>query len=85
MMAFKHDEISYSANTINFIENGKVPNDTEITGYTWKYVNKNGSPDNRFSDNAQLPKCRYGELHIYALDGFNTTILVSNPNLLEDF
>ena len=54
-----------------FIESGKIPNDAERVGTTWKYVNKGGGPDRRYKNNPQLPILRYGELALTAEPGFN--------------
>ncbi|TDE35441.1 hypothetical protein E1B25_17530 [Antarcticimicrobium sediminis] len=39
-----------------------APSDATMVGQTWKYVNKNGSPDRRFKDNRQLPICLFQEM-----------------------
>jgi hypothetical protein len=57
--------------TTRFIESGSVPRDAERVGVTWKYVNKGGGPDRRYSNNPQLPIMRYGELHLTAQQGFS--------------
>jgi hypothetical protein len=38
-----------------FVENGLAPPDARILSYTWQYTNKDGSPDQRFKANRQLP------------------------------
>ena len=65
-----------------FIENAIVPKDAEIVDYTWKYVNKTGGPDKRFSDNKKLPICRYGELVFKTEDGINIYLGFSNVKIL---
>jgi Protein of unknown function (DUF4236) len=54
-----------------FIETEQVPSDAVVIGHTWRYVNKNGGPDRRFKDNAQLPIMRYGQLSIEGPAGLN--------------
>ena len=44
------------------IEEEKVPKDTRIIDYTWRYVNKNGWPDKRYSNNKKIPVVEYGKL-----------------------
>ncbi len=62
-----------------FLESESIPNDTEIVGYTWKYVNKNGSQDKRFNDNEQIAVAKYAELKITVTKmNFKETYLISN-------
>lgn len=52
---------------VRFIEEEALPKDAKVISKTWKYVNKNGSPDRRFKDNrecmrlAKSPCPRAGE------------------------
>jgi Protein of unknown function (DUF4236) len=48
----------------NFIEDDGLPADATVVGQTWRFVNKNGAPDRRFSNNRQLPIAEYGVLHL---------------------
>ncbi len=67
--------------TTRFIENpGSVPRDTEQIGETWQYVNKNGGPDRRFSNNRRLPVVQYGELTITSRHGLSWVIQVSRAD-----
>ena len=52
-----------------FIEEGHVPYDAKIVDHTWRFVNKNGTPDRRFSSNRQIPICQYEELRIGSKTG----------------
>lgn len=67
---------------ISFVETGVVPSDAEIISYTWKYVNKNGGPDKRFSDNKKLLVCKYGEMSLKTNDGINILLEFSNHRLM---
>jgi hypothetical protein len=65
-----------------FIEqhHSHVPEDSDLIGHAWKYVNKNGGPDRRFKDNLQLPKVRYLQMSMTAVDaavGFHRVLLLS--------
>lgn len=82
----KVGSLSYSSFKIKqfntrFIEESSVPRDGTIVDYTWKYVNKNGGPDKRFSDNRQLPILLYSELHFSSDTGLNECIQLSKPNV----
>ena len=80
---YKDLHISISKNT--FIEDTKVPNDTQIIDYTWRFVNKDGTQDLRYKYNAQLPICQYGEVHITSNNGVNVIIQISNLQKLIEF
>ena len=66
----------------NFVENEMVPKDAQICSYTWQYVNKNGGPDRRFSNNRQIPICKYGEVELKTNDGINILLNYSNVDLM---
>lgn len=68
-----------------FIEEESVPSDSEIIGYTWKYLNKNGTPDRRFNGNRQLPICLYSEYHINSNSGVNEVITTSKVGAFDNF
>ena len=69
----------------NFAENEGVVSDTEVIGKTYTYVNKNGSPDRRFSNNPEIPICLYSDLIISSDTGLNELYQFSNPNVVENF
>lgn len=69
----------------NFIEEETVPSDSENVGYTWKYCNKNGSPDRRYAGNYQIPIQRYGEIAITSEEGLNEEFMISNSKATEAF
>ena len=56
-----------------------------IEGYTWQYVNKNGSPDKRYSNNRQLPKCHYGTLNFKSPTGLDVILYISNLKNAQQF
>jgi len=62
----------------NFIEEERVPQDSRQVGTTWKYVNKNGSPDRRFNNNRQLPIMEYGQLEIRTTSGIHLVLQTSS-------
>ena len=74
--ALNYSDLTYTVNGVRFVESGTVPEDAKIVGDTWKYVNKNGTPDKRFGDNRQLPICLYGELAIRSKTGEVNTVLM---------
>lgn len=80
--AIKYDDIIFETSGTRFVEVSTVPNDAKIVGSTWKYVNKSGGPDRRFSDNTEYPVCIYGCIDIKSQRGLNTKLMFSN---LEHF
>jgi Protein of unknown function (DUF4236) len=68
-----------------FIEDGGVPSDATVVDRTWRYVNKSGGPDRRFSVNPELPICLYDELTLRTSSGLNEVVQVSRPGVAEGF
>ncbi len=83
--AIEYSSLSIDSGQTSFIESGQVPPDTEITGYTWQYVNKNGSPDRRFNNNRQIPVVNYGVISIQSVTGLNLVMHVSSVAITRDF
>src|SRR5205814_7651270 len=59
--AVLYHDLSIELHPVGFVETEDVPSDAEVIGQTWRYVNKKGGPDRRFSNNRQIPIVRYGE------------------------
>lgn len=64
-----------------FVESGAVPADAIIVDYTWQYLNKNGDPDRRFSNNRRLTVTLYSEIDFTSKTGLNERIQVSRPDV----
>ncbi len=79
---FPIDSITVKYSTQRFIEDDSVPNDTLIVNYTYKYVNKDGSPDKRFSYNPRLSVVEYGKIEI---DKLKLTYQISNKQSAQEF
>lgn len=80
--------VDYAQMTMNFqqaryVESESVPRDTQIVGETWKYVNKSGGPDRRFSNNVRYPICLYGQLELISQTGLHTILVFSDPNAYQ--
>lgn len=78
-----YEGLCYEYEDYNFVEDRGVPKDAIIIGYTWAYVNKDGSPDRRFKNNQRLPICGYGKLSITSKHGLNVCLMFSNRNLWD--
>ena len=76
--AISYSDIHISVRAVQFIEDKSVPRDAAVLSYTWRYVNKNGSRDRRYSNNYQLPICQYGDIEITSLNGLNVELQCSD-------
>lgn len=85
MGAIDYSNVHYETDTLNFVETEGVSADTEVIGQTWQYVNKNGTPDKRYTNNRQLPICAYGELKISSVTGLNVWLQCSDHNKISLF
>ena len=83
--ALRYDDCEFLTSTSRFIEDDGAPPDTQIVGETWQYLNKNGGPDRRFSNNRQLPICIYGQLDLRSSTGLNERLQFSRAEAPNDF
>lgn len=67
----------FSYSLTRFVEDEVVPYDSQVLGQTWKYINKNGDPDRRFSYNPTRKIVGYGEIKS---DTLGISFLISNHN-----
>ena len=77
--------ISFIYSDSSFIEEETVPSDSKNLGYTWKYCNKNGSPDRRYANNYQIPIQQYGKIVISSSEGLNEEFMISNSDATNLF
>jgi hypothetical protein len=75
-----YGQLDVRACETRFIEDERPPGDSTIVGQRWRYVNKNGTPDRRFSNNRRLPVMLYGELSLRSQTGLNELFHVSRPD-----
>jgi hypothetical protein len=61
-----------------FLEEDKIPSDSRVIGKTWNKVNKDGTPDRRFSGNYEIPIVEYGEITLLSSTGLNETYSFSS-------
>jgi hypothetical protein len=78
-------EISIEHHGQRFVETDGVPNDSKIVDRTWKYVNKNGSPDKRYKDNHEIPIALYYEMTLSTKKGLFESYHFSNPEIGQIF
>jgi hypothetical protein len=68
-----------------FVESETVPPDAEIIGTTWRYTNKSGGPDRRFSSNPQIPLVCYVSIVMQSSGGLNYLMQASNMQKANSF
>jgi hypothetical protein len=83
--AVSYADLAVEISPSQFIEMSGVPRDAEIVGRTWKYVNKKGGPDKRFSNNQEIPICLYDDMHFKIVTGLNELVQLSKRGLAEGF
>jgi DnaJ-domain-containing protein 1 len=72
-----YDTIKMESGLTDFIETGLLPGDAQQIGQTWRYINKDGSPDRRFSHNRPVPVARYGVFKLTLSSDLSFTLHVS--------
>jgi hypothetical protein len=68
-----------------FVEDRNVPRDSHQITTTWRYVNKKGGPDRRFSNNPELPVMQYGVFSFSSSSGLNALFLCSRSDIANYF
>lgn len=64
----------------------EIPIGTEIIGHVWRYANKDGSPDKRYSSsNYQLPIANLSQLNLKSESGLNECFQFAKVDIAENF
>ena len=71
-------DLHFEHHAQRFIEEEGVPSDSHVVDQTWRYVNKNGSPDRRFNNNYQISIVHYYEINFRTEKGLNESYQISN-------
>ena len=79
--AVEYSGLLVEVGTTRFVEDGSVPGDAQVVDHTWRYVDKDGGPDRRFANNAQLPIALYETIHFTSSSGLNELLQVSRVGL----
>jgi|GEM_PF-746955 hypothetical protein len=72
-----YDSLRIDISKTRFIETESVPNDARVVDQTWRYVNKKGGPDRRFSNNPIIPVAEYESVRLSSRSGLNEALMVS--------
>ncbi|MNK96496.1 hypothetical protein D3C87_1167790 [compost metagenome] len=78
-------DIKLTCHIQRFIEEDNIPSDSLILGKTWAKVNKDGSPDRRFTGNYEIPIVQYGEIRLKSSTGLDETYSFSSLEKAKDF
>lgn len=79
LVGVPYEDLSIRAESTRFVEEEAVPSDARQVGTTWRYVNKKGGPDRRFTDNKRLPVLEYGTLELRSASGLRVVLQTSSP------
>jgi hypothetical protein len=80
-----YNSLTISTRLTRFIEEEGVPSDSQVVGHTWRFVNKNGTPDRRFNNNRQLPIAQYEELQLSSAQGIQECFQFSRVGAAQAF
>lgn len=80
-----YQDLELSSNSAEFIEAEVLPADTKILRHTWRYINKNGTPDLRYRNNYQVPVTEATYLNLSSKKGFQLCLQASNRKHAEYF
>jgi hypothetical protein len=83
--AIFYKNLTLNSREPQFIEEESLPSDATVVGQTWKYLNKNGTPDRRFSNNRQIPLCRYSQYIFRSGTGVHEIVTTSRQGALDVF
>jgi hypothetical protein len=79
----RYRDLQATLDTTRFIEDGAAPRDARVVDTTWRYVNKKGGPDRRFSNNRELPVCLYGEVTLKSKRGLHVELMLSRTDAAD--
>lgn len=78
-------EVNIDFHVSRFQESERVPKDSKQIDTTWRYINKNGLPDKRYSNNPTIPVIGYGGLKLTSGTGLNEAFMLSNCEATSEF
>ena len=81
--AVAYDSLEIDVDHSEFRETDGVPGDAKVIEHTWRYVNKKGGPDRRFTNNPQIPVCRYERIGLRSPTGLNVHLMLSRLGVAQ--
>lgn len=82
--AVSYKDFEVTSGKTRRLEEGEVPQDTEVIDQTWRHVRGDGGPDLRFTSNPKLTTVNYGTLRLSGR-GFAVELLVSSRRAASRF
>ncbi len=83
--AVSYPDLHATSRVGRFIEDGPVPRGARQVDTTWRFVNKNGTPDRRFANNRQLPILAYQEVLFASTTGIRAYLQISSSSGANGF
>lgn len=83
--AVQYSNLNIHVLRVNFREYSGIPSDAAVIDYTFKFVNKGGGADRRFSNNPKIPICAYTKYYFSSDEGINEIIMTSKSDALDSF
>lgn len=80
-----YSDLRASWHPSKFIETETVSPDAAVVGKTWRYINKDGSPDRRFNGNILIPIVAYAAVTLETTTGVNLDFQVSSVSAASGF
>lgn len=77
-------ELEYRMDQTRYIT-PNVPMGVQPIDFTWQYVNRDGSPDRRFSNNFQIPIIEVTELDLVAKSGLQIHLAFTQRSAVDSF
>jgi len=68
-----------------FQETDVNPGDAKRVGTAWKYSNRDGTPDRRYTNNSEIPVLLYGEIRWQSDSGLSEAYMFSNAEAAATF
>ncbi len=81
--AVAYDSLEIDVDHSEFRGTDGVPGDAKVIEHTWRYVNKKGGPDRRFTNNPQIPVCRYERIALRSPTGLNVHLMLSRLGVAQ--
>jgi hypothetical protein len=79
------NEVQCNFESRRYEEREITPKDSKQVGAAWRYSNRDGSPDRRYSDNPQTPVFLYAEVTWKSTSGLSEEYLFSNAQAAATF
>ncbi|NDA81059.1 MAG: hypothetical protein EBX92_08095 [Actinobacteria bacterium] len=83
-ITIEYRDLNYRVNDTRYITS-IVPSGVQPIDFTWQFVNRDGSPDRRFSNNFQVPIIAVTELDFVARSGLQIHFAFTQKSAVESF